>query len=272
MLGLSRRELAGLVALFVVTLPAVTPRLYSSDEVQYFSYLRSLWFDHDVSFENEYRYFYDRGVARTPGFEATFLRAIHAVGPARELRHDWQRHSLGAVLRARRHRRASRARVRARDRRRWLLAALHRRGDVRSAVYGFLAILLSTGVARRVTGYGLAPALIVWVGTPLLFYMYAAPPLFACVLGICRGAVRDDLASCAERLVAARHGCARCIRRAHGHGSRAGHLLRAGTSARLRLDVEYPTCRRSPAWPRRRSSASRCSSSACCRSSSRIRH
>ena len=60
MLGLSRRELAGLVALFVVTLPAVTPRLYSSDEVQYFSYLRSLWFDHDVSFENEYRYFYDR--------------------------------------------------------------------------------------------------------------------------------------------------------------------------------------------------------------------
>jgi hypothetical protein len=72
-LGLSRRELAGLVALFVATLPAVTPRLYSSDEVQYFSYLRSLWFDHDVSFENEYRYFYDRNVARTPGFEATFL-------------------------------------------------------------------------------------------------------------------------------------------------------------------------------------------------------
>ena len=45
-----------------------------------------------------------------------------------------------------------------------------------SALYGFLAILMSAGVARRVTGYGLAPALIVWVGTPLLFYMYAAPP------------------------------------------------------------------------------------------------
>ena len=74
MLGLSRRELAGLVALFALTLPAVTPRLYSSDEVQYFSYLRSLWFDGDLSFENEYRYFYDRGVARTPGFEQTFLQ------------------------------------------------------------------------------------------------------------------------------------------------------------------------------------------------------
>ncbi len=37
------------------------PRIYASDEVQYFAYLRSLWFDRDVSFENEYRYFYDHG-------------------------------------------------------------------------------------------------------------------------------------------------------------------------------------------------------------------
>ncbi len=73
MCGVTRRELAGLVTLFLLTLPAVTPRIYSSDEVQYYSYLRSLWFDGDVSFENEYRYFYDRGVARTAGFEATFL-------------------------------------------------------------------------------------------------------------------------------------------------------------------------------------------------------
>ena len=55
------------------SLPAVTPRLYSSDEVQYFSYLRSLWFDHDVSFENEYRHFYDRGIAKSAGFHETFL-------------------------------------------------------------------------------------------------------------------------------------------------------------------------------------------------------
>ncbi len=45
-----------------------------------------------------------------------------------------------------------------------------------SAFYGFLAIVLSAGVARRVTDYGLGPALIAWAGTPLLFYMYAAPP------------------------------------------------------------------------------------------------
>jgi hypothetical protein len=70
---LSRRDILLLGLLFVVSLPAVTARLYSSDEVEYFAYLRSLWFDHDVSFENEYRYFYDHGIAQTPDFHQTFL-------------------------------------------------------------------------------------------------------------------------------------------------------------------------------------------------------
>jgi len=74
---LSRRELLFLVALFIASLPAVTARIYSSDEVEYFSYLRSLWFDHDVSFENEYRYFYDHRIAQTPDFHQTFLEMQH---------------------------------------------------------------------------------------------------------------------------------------------------------------------------------------------------
>jgi hypothetical protein len=47
-----------------------------------------------------------------------------------------------------------------------------------SAFYGFAAILLSIAAARRVTGNGVAllSGLAVWVGTPLLFYMYVAPP------------------------------------------------------------------------------------------------
>jgi hypothetical protein len=173
--GLTRRELAGLVALFVVTLPAVTPRIYSSDEVQYFSYLRSLWFDRDVSFDNEYRYFYERGVARTPGFEDTFLLATTATG--RRVNFG----TMGAAI---------------------LWAPFYAVADVwsraagtndpgvqadgfsqpyiaavayGSAVYGFLAVLLSIGAARRVTGHGVAPGLAIWVGTPLLFYMYVAP-------------------------------------------------------------------------------------------------
>src|SRR3982751_5177760 len=70
---LSRRELLILLALFALSLPAVTARLYSSDEVQYFSYLRSLWFDHDVSFQNEHRYFSDTHPARSRGYYETFL-------------------------------------------------------------------------------------------------------------------------------------------------------------------------------------------------------
>ena len=68
------------VSLFVLSLPAVTPRIYSSDEIQYFAFLRSLWFDHDLSFENEYRYFYDRGIARSDGFHETFLELRTATG------------------------------------------------------------------------------------------------------------------------------------------------------------------------------------------------
>src|SRR5260221_5613346 len=62
-----------LVLLFVLSLPAVTPRLYASDEIEYYSFLRSLWFDHDLSFDNEYRYFYDHKIARGPGFRETFI-------------------------------------------------------------------------------------------------------------------------------------------------------------------------------------------------------
>ena len=67
------RAWLALVLLFLASLPAVTTRIYASDEAEYFSYLRSLWFDHDVSFENEYRYFYERGLSQASGFHETFL-------------------------------------------------------------------------------------------------------------------------------------------------------------------------------------------------------
>ena len=55
-----------------------------------------------------------------------------------------------------------------------------------SAFYGFVAILLSIGAARRLIAdapgaHGrsdaIAAGLLVWIGTPLLFYMYVAPPM-----------------------------------------------------------------------------------------------
>jgi len=163
----------------------VTARLYSSDEVQYFSYLRSLYFDRDVSFENEYRYFYDRNIAQSAGFHETFLERETAVG--RRVNYA----TLGAAIL-------------------WLpfyvVADLWTRvsGSAEpngltqpyvaavaygSAFYGFLAVLLSAraagillGVRRSVgpwvrrSGGLLFPTLAVWFGTPLLFYMYVAPP------------------------------------------------------------------------------------------------
>lgn len=160
--------------LFAVSLPAVTTRLYSSDEVQYFSYLRSLYFDGDVSFENEYRHFYDHHVSRSDGFHETFLERETRIG--RRVNYA----TMGAGI---------------------LWAPFYAAADVwvratgtavadgfstpyvsavayGSAFYGFLAVLLSIRAARLVLGErgGFAAGLAVWVGTPLLFYMYVAPP------------------------------------------------------------------------------------------------
>ena len=201
--ALSRREFAVLVAIFALSLPAVTARIYSSDEVEYFSYLRSLWFDHDLSFENEYQYFFDRDVARAEGFHETFLEnqteagrrpnfgtigcallwsPFYAVGDltARTLRNAGYDVPVDGYSRP------------------YLAAVAYG-----SAVYGFLAVLLSVGAARRVlldvpvsaasraalhpgaaeedvgraSGASLRGALLIWIGTPLLFYMYVAPPM-----------------------------------------------------------------------------------------------
>jgi hypothetical protein len=169
--SVSRREWIVLVSLFVLSLPAVTTRIYSSDEIQYFAYLRSLWFDRDLSFENEYRHFYDRGIAKSAGFHETFL----------ERRTDTGRRinfaTIGCAI---------------------LWAPFYAGGDVvaraagapadgfstpyvaavayGSAAYGFLALVLAILSAARI---GLRPfraAVAIWLGTPLLFYMYVAPP------------------------------------------------------------------------------------------------
>ena len=173
---LTARELRALIALFVLSLPAVTSRLYSSDEVQYYSYLRSIWFDRDVSFDNEYRAFYDRGVARTPGFEETFLRPVTPTGRRESFA------TIGAALLwspfyavgdlVTRIWRAAGSDLPADGYSKFYVAAV----AYGSAIYGFLAILLSIAAARKLTGSGLIAGLAVWFGTPLFFYMYAAPP------------------------------------------------------------------------------------------------
>lgn len=168
---LSRRELAALVAAFALTLPAVTPRIYASDEIQYFSYLRSLWFDRDVSFENEYQHFYEQNIGRGEGFHATFLELSTESGRRPNFA------TIGCALLwapfyAIGHA-AAVARGYPADGYSYPYIAAVAYG---SAFYGFVAILLSIAAARRVAGHGLAAGILVWIGTPLLFYMYVSPP------------------------------------------------------------------------------------------------
>ena len=198
-----------------MSLPAVTPRLYSSDEVQYFSYLRSLWFDHDVSFENEYRYFYDRNIAQRPGFHETFL----------ELQTAGRRLNFGtmgaAILWAPFYalgdmRRASRcARPGKRSAGRRLLAAVHRRrSPTGRRSTAFVAVLLS--IARRATGHvGDRRSLVAGArrlarhAAALLHVRGAA--VFACLLGVRRGALRHVWLHVHD-LVAARHAALGTVR------------------------------------------------------------
>jgi hypothetical protein len=172
-----------LAVLFVVSLPAVTPRLYSSDEVEYFSYLRSLYFDRDVSFENEYQYFYDHNIAESAAFHETFLERETDAGrrvnyatigaailwlPFYAIADGWTRLSGAADPDG--------------FSKPYVAAVAYG-----SALYAFLAILLSLRAARllmrpaildadREDPASLFAALAIWLGTPLLFYMYVAPP------------------------------------------------------------------------------------------------
>ena len=174
---MSRREVVALTLVFIVSLPAVTARLYSSDEVEYFSYLRSLWFDRDVSFENEYRYFYDHRIAQSADFHHTFLELETATG--RRINYGtvgcailWSPFYAGADVTTRVMRTMGRDVAADGYSRPYVSAVAYG-----SAFYGFATILLSIAAARRVVGAGaLASGLAVWFGTPLLFYMYVAPP------------------------------------------------------------------------------------------------
>ncbi|HXT69587.1 MAG TPA: glycosyltransferase family 39 protein [Vicinamibacterales bacterium] len=170
---LNRREIVLLCLAFLISLPAVTTRLYASDEIEHFAWLRSLAFDRDVSFENEYQYFYDAGVARGEGFHETFLELTNETG--RRINYA----PIGAAV---------------------MWAPFYAAGHVwalvtgapadgfskpyiaaiayGSAFYGFAAVLMCVAIARRVFGAQngtLGASLAAWIGTPLVFYAYVAP-------------------------------------------------------------------------------------------------
>jgi len=169
-----------LVVLFLLTLPLVTPKVRGADEIEYFSYLRSLVFDHDVEFGNEYDRFYAADPQGLAGFKRTFLdRRENDTG-----RHInfaplgcallWSPFYLLAhagVLAAR----AFGARVAADGFSFPYVAAV----GYASALYGLAGLLL---VHDMLADHGRMPepaatlsVASLWLGTPLLYYMTLAP-------------------------------------------------------------------------------------------------
>jgi len=157
--------------LFLLSLPLVTTRIYASDEVQFFAWIRSWTFDGDVDFDNEYRHFQAGDAGRYKGFAETLLERVNENGRRVNFA------PIGCAL---------------------LWAPFYGAGHVvarltgapadgysqpyisavayASALYGFLAVLLSADIARRVVGRGVTAVSLVLIGTPLAYYIYISPP------------------------------------------------------------------------------------------------
>ncbi|MCS6842465.1 MAG: glycosyltransferase family 39 protein [Roseiflexus sp.] len=180
------RGLAILVALFALLLPLATPRVYATDEVQYYVYLRSLRFDGDLDFANDYRRFAE--LNPRSGIEGSLLQP-NRIRPATGLYGNIA--PVGAAI---------------------MWAPFFLLADVlvhlanlfgaripadgfsapyiyavcyASALYGLLGVLLSYRLARRFASdfaATLASATI-WLASPLVFYMYIQMP-FAHATGL----------------------------------------------------------------------------------------
>lgn len=175
-----------LVLVFVVLLPLSTPRIYATDEVQYFAYLRSLYFDGDLDFANEYQHFADIGMQNgDPAVYNALLRdhpldppLIPATGLYRNVA------PIGSAIM-------------------WSPAYILADGLVRlanifganipadgyswpyisaicfmSAIYALLGLILSYRLARRYSNEFAATvaAVATWLATPLIFYSYILMP------------------------------------------------------------------------------------------------
>jgi hypothetical protein len=169
-----------LAALFLLTLPFVTTRIRGADEIEYFSYLRSLGFDRDLEFGNEYQHFYDLDPGGLAGFKGTFLdkretetgRHIN-FGPmgSAMLWSPFYALAHAVVLAAR----ALGSSVPADGFSRPYQAAV----CYGSALYGFLGLALVHDALRRRAGREEPAAswavAALWLATPVLYYMTVAP-------------------------------------------------------------------------------------------------
>ncbi len=171
---------AVVVASWLLTLPLVTPAIRGADEIEYFSYLRSMAFDQDLEFGNEYRYFYTRDAVGLAGFGATFLDHVEPL-TGRHINFAplgtallWSPLYLLAHLGVLAARAAGSAVVADGFSAPYIAAACYG-----SWLYGGLGLLIIHDTLRRFAGApepdaGWATAALLWA-SPLLYYMTIAP-------------------------------------------------------------------------------------------------
>jgi len=167
---------------FAALLPLSLPRIALSDEVQYYAYLRSLYFDHDLDFYNEYQHFAALGLrnndpaifnallrpdAANPNPVTGKLRNVAPVGsallwaPGFALADLWVQvaNANGATI--------------PRDgySQPYITAVC-----MMSALYSLLGLLLTYRLARIYAGQvpALVATLAIFLATPLVFYTYLA--------------------------------------------------------------------------------------------------
>ena len=176
MAWLGDRYRLALLVLALALAPLTTLRLYAADEIEYFAYLRSVVFDHDLDFTNEYEWFVEREPREYETFARTFLIPKTPAGRAPN------NAPIGSALL-------------------WApfyvptvaLEALlgiassppgYSRADVSavclgSMLFGVIGLFLVQEICRRFASERAAfwATVIVWLGSNLLFYMYVTPPM-----------------------------------------------------------------------------------------------
>src|SRR5438067_3910556 len=168
-----------LLFLFVAFFPLVTHRIYASDEIQYFSYTHSLFFDRDLDFSNQYLYFCNVDKVKFADFcrdlygkrePATGLPInVAPIGTGLFWMPPFALTHVG-VLAAR----ALGATVKADGFSAPYIFAI----TWASYAYGCIGLYLCYLLSRKLFGSGLAALAVitVWLATSVIFYTVVAPP------------------------------------------------------------------------------------------------
>jgi hypothetical protein len=173
-----RREWGLLCLVALLALPLFTPRLYASDEIKYFVHLRSMYFDGDLQFANEYEHFIERDPVAHAGL-VPFLEEVTAtghrlndapIGSALMWTPFYAVADLGVVVA------------------RWTGSSVARDGYswpyvfavcLASLFYGLAGLFLIYRLCREYANPGPAKTAVlgIWFATPVVFYLYITPPM-----------------------------------------------------------------------------------------------